>query len=194
MSDTTDFERLGNLARRAQAGDGPACEGLLEELYTYVRRILASRLGSFADLDDLTQECLLAMHKSLATFHPSRNMGPWIHAIIRYKVADHFRALARRNETALPDGLPELAQIGHSSSHDGNDGHRPQADIHELLRALPVPLSRAVVLTKIDGLSCDEAAQRESVNPATLRKRVSRAYVQLARLLEAQLEDADHGR
>lgn len=187
MADSTDFDRLGQLARRAQAGDIPACESFLGELYGYVRRILASRLGSIADLDDLTQECLLGMHKSLATYHPSRNIGPWIHAIIRYKVADHFRTLARRNETSLPDELPDPAQ--RDGDHEGT-----QADIHELLRALPAPLNRAVFLTRIDGLSCEEAAHREAVSPATLRKRVSRGYAQLARLLEAQLESEDHGR
>jgi len=194
MADSTDFDQLGHLARQAQAGDIPACESLLGELYAYVRRILASRLGSFADLDDLTQECLLGMHKSLATYHPSRNIRPWIHAIIRYKVADHFRAVARRNETALPDELPDPAQAATAAPHGSVDDPGVHANIHELLRALPAPLNRAVVLTKIDGLSCEDAAQREAVNPATLRKRVSRAYAQLARLLEAKLESEDHGR
>ena len=194
MADTTDFDRLGTLARQAQAGDIPACESLLGELYDYVRRTLASRLGWFADLDDLTQECLLGMHKSLATYHPSRNIRPWVHAIIRYKVADHFRRLARRNETSLPDEFPDSAQLATATPHGSGDNPGVHADIHELLRALPAPLNRAVVLTKIEGLSCEEAAHREAVNPATLRKRVSRAYAQLARLSEAQLESEDHGR
>ena len=193
MADSTDFDRLRHLARHAQAGDIQACESLLVELYAYVRRILASRLGSFADLDDLTQECLLGMHKSLATYHPSRNFRPWVHAIIRYKVADHFRMLARRNETPLPDELPDPAPIATAAHNDG-DNAGVNTDIHELLRALPAPLNRAVVLTRIDGLSCEEAAHREAVNPATLRKRISRGYAQLARLLEAQLESEDNGR
>ncbi|HUG09912.1 MAG TPA: RNA polymerase sigma factor [Opitutaceae bacterium] len=193
-ADSTDFDRLGHLARQAQAGDIPACESLLGELYAYVRRILGARLGPFADLDDLTQECLLGMHKSLATYHPSRNIRPWVHAIIRYKVADHFRALVRRNETALPDELPDPAPTATSASHGSGDDSGTSTDIHELLRALPAPLNRAVVLTKIDGLSCEEAAKREAVSPAALRKRISRAYAQLARLMEAKLESEDHAR
>jgi RNA polymerase sigma-70 factor (ECF subfamily) len=194
MANSTDFDQLGNLARLAQAGDSPACESLLGELYGYVRRILASRLGSFADLDDLTQECLLGMHKSLATYHPSRNIRPWIHAIIRYKVADHFRLLARRNETTLPDELPDPSPSATSAAFGSGDNPDVQADIHELLRALPAQLNRAVVLTKIEGLSCEEAAHREAVSPVALRKRVSRGYVQLARMLEAKLESEDHAR
>jgi RNA polymerase sigma-70 factor (ECF subfamily) len=133
------------------------------------------------------------MHKSLATYHPSRNIRPWIHAIIRYKVADHFRTLARRNETSLPDELPDPAQFATAAQRDG-DHAGVQADIHEMLRTLPAPISRAVVLTRIHGLSCEEAAHREAVNPATLRKRVSRGYAQLARLLEAKLKSEDNAR
>lgn len=194
MPDTTDFELLGTLATRAQAGDTPACETLLEHLYSYVKRILASRLGSFADLDDLTQECLLGMHKSLPSYHPSRSIKPWVQAIIRYKVADHFRTLARRRESALTEDVVDPATHPANAAMPGGDGLADNMDIRAMVNELPAPLGRAVVLTKFDGLSCEEAARREAVSAAALRKRLSRAYRQLAVTIGRELDTESHGR
>jgi len=193
MPDAIDFEMLGTLATKAQAGDRSAYEILLDHLYTYVRRVLAARLGSFADLDDLTQECLLGMHKSLSSYHPSRSIRPWVQAIIRYKVADYFRALSRRKESALTEDMMDLVQHPLDAGGSANDGLLEKMDIREMLNALPAPLSRAVVLTKFDGLSCEEAARREAVSEPALRKRLSRAYRRLADAIGRKLEAENHG-
>lgn len=194
MPDTTDFELLGTLARKAQEGDSVSYEALLDSLYTYVRKVLAARLGSFADLDDLTQECLMGVHKSLLSYHPSRNIRPWIHAIIRYKIADYFRVVSRRKESALTEDIVDLASYQAETSGSANDGILEAMDVHALLNGLPAPLNRAVVLTKFDGLSCEEAARREEISEPALRKRISRAYGRLASLIGRKLEAEIHGR
>jgi RNA polymerase sigma-70 factor (ECF subfamily) len=188
MPDTIDFTLLAKLATEAQSGDARACESLLENLYTYVHRVLTARLGRFADLDDLTQECLLGMHKSLLSYHPSRNIKPWVHAIIRYKTADHFRAIARRRESEFNDGIADPADPSTHPREPGGNGMPDPAEIRALLNTLPSPLKSAIVLTKFDGLSCEEAARREDVTPTALRKRISRGYRELAGAIERKLE------
>ena len=192
MTSNIDFEQLGSLATDAQRGDGHACEVFLGQLYDYVHRVLSAKLGSFADLDDLTQECLLGMHKSLSSYHSSRNIKPWVHAIIRYKVADHFRALARRKETELTDEVADRAagRSGTAVSETLADA----VDIRAMVRDLPEPLGRAVMLTKFDGLSTEDAARRESVSAMALRKRLSRAYRHLAVAISREKEAAHDGR
>jgi len=187
MAAITDFSRLSSLAQRAQTGDAAACEELLQELYDYVQSVLAARLGRIADLDDLVQECLLGMHRSLASYHPSRDIKPWIHAIIRYKVADHFRALARRKESPLHDEIETPPAPVEAAGHEGN-GMLSRVDLRAIVNSLPEPLSRAVVLTKFEGHSTGEAARREGIAEAALRKRLSRAYGELARRVEKQME------
>lgn len=184
---TPDFELLGTLARRAQEGDSASYEILLKQLDTYVQRVLRARLGPVAELDDLAQECLLGMHHSLPSYHPSRSIRPWIRAIIRYKIADHFRAQSRRKEFPLSENMLEMAN--QPSWAAGNSGVLlEEVDVHALLARLPVPFRRAVMLTKFEGLSCEEAALQENVSAAALRKRVSRAYRKLASLVEKELE------
>jgi RNA polymerase sigma-70 factor (ECF subfamily) len=192
MPNTTDFELLGSLAAAAQRGDRHACEAFLGHLYDYVHRVLSAKLGAFADHDDLTQECLLGMHKSLSTYRCSRNIKPWVHAIIRYKVADHFRALGRRREAEFKDGVVDPAAT--LSAGDGQtDGVSPAMDIRAMVDNLPEPLGRAVILTKFDGLSTEDAARLESVSAAALRKRLSRAYSRLAKAITREKEIANDG-
>ena len=63
-------------------------------------------------------------------------------------------------------------------------------DVGELVAALPEPLRRAVVLTKLRGMSCAAAARQEGVSDAAMRKRVSRAYKKLAKAYK-KLEQQD---
>lgn len=193
-TDTQDFERLGTLAKKAQEGDGASYEVLLEQLYTYVHRVLWARLGHVSELDDLTQICVLAMHNALPTYHPSRRLKPWVNAIIRYKIADHFRAQARCREWPQPEEILEVANRDSNTSGNEADHTGDPLNIIELLGRLPKPLATAVQLTKLDGLSCEEAAQREGIKAGALRKRVSRAYRELARMIEKESESDNHGR
>lgn len=186
-ADSIDFDMLGALAQKAQQGDGAAYESLLEQLYTYVRRVLIARLGYASELDDLTQTCLLAMHHALPSYHPSRNLQPWVNAIIRYKIADHFRAQARCRELAQTEEILDLAHQSNAMDQDCND-LAEQVNINELLKKLPNSWASAVRLTKMDGLSCEDAAKQEGVSAAALRKRVSRAYRKLAGMIEKELE------
>lgn len=192
MAGPADFDKLATLAAQAQQGDAVACEALLQQLYDYVVRVLVARLGRIADLDDLVQECLLGMHRSLPTYHRSRDIKPWIHAIIRYKTADHFRALARRKESPLPDEIAAPQAPEEAAGHEGN-GMLARVDLRAIVNSLPEPLSRAVVLTKFEGLSTGEVARREGVAEAALRKRLSRAYGMLAREIEEIMEAEENG-
>ena len=128
----------------------------------------------------------MAVHKSLPSYHPSRSIGPWVKAIIRYKIVDHFRSQSRRREVPLPEEIPGSEPDAHDVDGADEEIHRHAGSIRDMVARLPADLRRAVVLTKFDGLSCSDAAQAVGVSAAALRKRVSRAYRTLARMMERE--------
>ena len=70
------------------------------DVYAYV----AYRLGGrTAAVEDVVEEVFLAALKGLPGFRPERPVLPWLRAIARNKVADHFRARERAH-SPLPDG------------------------------------------------------------------------------------------
>ena len=177
--------------REAQKGDAVAYESFLNLVYPYVRGIVRSRVGNWLDIDDITQECLLGMHKSLATYHPSKSVKPWLHAIVRYKLIDYFRAHARQREVVTS---PEIIERTGREEDEVGSEESSEVDVYRLLEKLPEPLRRAVMLTRLDGLSTEEAAKKEGIRPAALRKRVSRAYLQMSRMLDHQFrQEGIHG-
>ena len=187
-----DFQELAILARKAQLGDSAAYEVFLTTLYPFVRMVIRSRLGGRVDVDDLTQESLMGVHKSLASYHPSRELKPWIRAIIRYKMVDYFRAQARRHEVELSENVEEVTNEG-GGTNRVERGSEDYARARELVERLSEPMRQALMATKYEGLSCEEAAHRQGITPAALRKRLSRAYRELARMLDKELDAEGHG-
>ena len=181
-----DFDQLAILARKAQTGDSAAYASFLEEIYPFVEMIIRSKLGPVVDVDDVTQVCLLGVHKSLSSYHPSRRIQPWIQAIIRYKIADYFRARARRSEVTLSEQTPDVTTSAAEPNIYAQGRPDDRANIKDLVMRLPDPLRQAVVLTKLNGMSSKEAARKEGISEAALRKRVSRAYSKLATLVDQE--------
>ena len=69
-----------------------------------------------ADLDDLVQDTLLAVHQRRASWDPARPFLPWLAAIARYRWVDRLRRARVRDTDALFDDIAvesgEAALIG----------------------------------------------------------------------------------
>ena len=75
-------------------GDAVAHRSLLQlsqRLRTYYEGKLA-RIGRGAtEVEDLTQEALIAIHTKRYTYDPDEPLTPWVYAIARYKLIDYLR-------------------------------------------------------------------------------------------------------
>ena len=132
-------------------GDAGAHASLLRACAPLLTRFFARRLQrGAADLDDLVQEALIAVHTRRESFDRERPFTAWLFSIARHKLVDHFRRSARRQTV---DGLDEiLAQEGFEQSSNA------AMDIDRLLHTLPAKQARMIRQTKIEGLSVAEAA------------------------------------
>ncbi len=83
------------LMRAAQGGDKGAYDTLLRSLSGWLRAYF-SALARPADIDDLVQETLLAIHTKRATYDPKYPFMPWLKTIARHKWIDRTRSLVRR--------------------------------------------------------------------------------------------------
>lgn len=95
--------RLAALLHASVAGDQHAYRRFLDELAQHLRMRLRQHLRQpDADVEDLVQEVLIAVHKGLDTFRPDVPLTAWINAIARYKLAGRFCMSARRAELFEP--------------------------------------------------------------------------------------------
>ncbi len=166
----------------AQTGDTDAYRELLNAIQPKVRAIVRSKIQQSAAADDVVQNALLSIHRGRATYRPERPFGPWMRAVVRNSIIDHFRERKRRGdrETELP--VEEWADRNESRSAETE----PLApELAAALDALPKGQREAVVLIQVEGLSVAEAALKADVSPGALKVRAHRGYRALRKLLEA---------
>jgi RNA polymerase sigma-70 factor, ECF subfamily len=166
---------------RAQSGDEVAYRAALALIATRLRGYFRRRMQSLPDdLEDLVQETLLALHLQRGTFDPTLPVSAWVHAVARHKLVDLWRRRGRHEALHEPlDEVDEQALAG-SEPHEGGTRH----DLSKLLQTLPDAQRQAIMLTKLDGLSVAEAAQRTGASASAIKVQVHRGLKRLAALVK----------
>lgn len=122
--------------------------------------------GNDADIEDLVQETLIAVHTRRGTYDSGRPFTAWLFAIARYKMVDQFRR--GRRLTPIEDMEEELACDGFGDASDA------RMDIAALLGTLPPKQAAAIRATHIQGLSVAEAAIAGGIGESDVKVSVHR--------------------
>lgn len=161
---------------RGLAGDTVQYRRFLDRLGAHLRAYLRRRLPrAQADVEDILQETLLAVHNARHTYRDDQPLTAWVHAIARYKLMDFFRAHARRE--ALHEPFEDDGSLFIQSDAEPADARR---DVGRLLEALPDRHRLPIVFVKLQGLSVAEAAQRCGISESAVKVGVHRGLKALA--------------
>ncbi|MHB8530619.1 MAG: sigma-70 family RNA polymerase sigma factor [Caulobacteraceae bacterium] len=166
--------RLKPLMLRGLDGAGADYAELLRVLGGYLRGHFARRLGAgAADVEDLVQETLLAIHLKRHTFDRSLPFTPWAWAIARYKLLDHLRRSGVRAQVSL-EGAGDL--FARENPEEG----AVRRDVDKLLASLPARQRRLMGQVKIAGLSMEEAARASGMSVSAVKVSVHRGMKSLS--------------
>lgn len=172
--------RLRALLIEALAGDAPAYRAFLAELAAHLRQFLRRRFHERPDdIEDLVQECLIAVHDKRHTYDASQPLTPWLHAIARYKLADHLR---RARIEVASDDVEEVIDILAEGANDAADAKR---DVAKLLGRLPEKQRLPIVHVKIEGLSIAEAAGISGMSISAVKVGIHRGLKALAAIVRS---------
>jgi RNA polymerase sigma factor (sigma-70 family) len=168
---------LHALLTRALAGDNGAYREFLGQTAARLRAYFRRRLPADpADIEDLVQETLLAIHNGRHTYRTGEPVTAWLHAIARYKLVDALRSRAVRREIELPlDEDAEAAWV--DAAPDAAEARR---DLRVLLDTLPERMCLPIVLVKLEGLSIAEAAARTGMSESAVKVGIHRGLKRLA--------------
>ena len=170
-----DEATLSRLMIAAQGGDKQAYTVLLAETQLWLERYFRRRCAP-AQLDDLVQEVLLAVHNKRASFDGSRPFLPWLAAIARYRWVDHLRSVYRREEEALE---------GHEPADEGDeDAVLARISLERLFVKIPDRQAEVIELVKIEGLSIQEAARKSGQTESAVKVNIHRGLKKLSALIE----------
>jgi RNA polymerase sigma factor (sigma-70 family) len=168
-----DETKLKALMVASLDGHSRAYQALLrlcaERLRTYYRRRMT---GREADVEDLVQETLIAIHRKRASYDPTLPFTPWLHGIARYRLIDHLRREYRRVTLPLDDVLEPVDSIA-------VDAILAEIDVSSLLTRLSPKQADAIRLTRIEGHSVREAAAMSGQSEPSIKVNVHRGIGRL---------------
>ena len=173
---------LRSLFLRGLDGDAAAYREFLQKLSAHLRAFLGKRLFGWPDeVEDLVQECLLAMHNQRHTYQSDQPLTAWVHAIARYKMIDLLRAKSARE--ALHDPLDDDLAVFAESAIDASDARR---DLGGLLQTLPERQRLPIVHVKLEGLSVAETASLTGMSESAVKVGIHRGLKALAARLRSK--------
>lgn len=178
---------LHDLFVRGLHGDAVAYRACLQQLSAHLRAFLRQRLFGWPDeVEDLVQECLLALHNQRHTYQSGQPLTAWVHAIARYKMIDLLRAKSIRDD--LHEVLDDELAVFAASATDASDARR---DLNALLQTLPERQRLPIQHVKIEGLSVLETAQLTGMSESAVKVGIHRGLKALAQRLKTtvNLED-----
>lgn len=165
---------LKALMLKGLGGDAAAHAELLSRMAGLLRRFFARKIGSGdADLEDLVQETLLAIHLKRETWDRAQSFSGWAYAIARYRMID----LYRRRRIRRSEPIESAEALFGEDDPDAAAG----ADVERLLAELPERQRMVLKAVKLDELSTAEAAARTGMSESAVKVSVHRSLKTLMR-------------
>jgi RNA polymerase sigma-70 factor, ECF subfamily len=190
-----DVQVAAMLVRRCVAGDAAAWEEIVRTYHRRVYNLCYRFAGTADDAQDLTQEVFIKMYRTLGSYDVERGaFVTWLTTMTRNLLVDHFRktkqdrmtdsldATTSDHEDAMPlsDKIEDKAQPPDA----GVQSRETREAVHAALQKLSPDLREAVILRDLQDLDYREIAQVLKVPEGTVKSRINRGRVELARLLQ----------
>jgi RNA polymerase sigma-70 factor (ECF subfamily) len=183
-----------SLIERCLSGDQAAWEAIVRQHWRKVFNVAYKFVGKHDEAEDLAQDIFLKIFKALDTFDRRANFQTWIISIARNLCIDHYRSVRKERETIARE--VDAAALTPASREIGPDGVLERSDLRALLQRalerLPVTLRTAVVLRDLQELSYQEIADRLGLPEGTVKSRINRGRLELARQIK-RLQDRPPG-
>jgi RNA polymerase sigma-70 factor (ECF subfamily) len=184
------------LIEQCLGGDQVAWETVVRQNWRKVFNVAYKFVGKHDEAEDLTQDIFLKIFKALGTFDRRANFQTWIVSISRNLCIDHYRSVRKERQTIARD--VDSNDLQPASTERGPYAAAEHQDLRELLRValgkLPTTLRTAVVLRDLQELSYQEIADRLGLPEGTVKSRINRGRLELARQLKRLEEKQPAGR
>lgn len=186
----------GELLERAKAGESAAQNAILRACRGDVARIAHRYLGPSSDVEDVVQEALLQVHRSLPRFEGKSRFSTWLYRLVANVAKMHLRAKASR---------PKLAAVGAQEAPRPDDRMLAQDQaairsrrvdgLYGLLEGLSDKKREVLVMHDFEGMTPTHIASVVDAPVMTVRTRLFYArkelYLRMAEVPELRDLAAD---
>lgn len=171
----------------ARQGDQDAFEQLVR---AYEKRVFALTLrmcGNPEDAAEAAQEAFLAVWQGLESFRGEASFSTWLYRLASNACVDLLRREGRHRAAAGPSLDDEEVKLEAAdpapTPQEAAERAELRRQIENGLRALPAEYRQVLVLREMHQLSYEEIGQTLSLDPGTVKSRISRGRKRLQKFL-----------
>lgn len=181
---------LGELSDEALVPRALEDHGCLETLLgRYMEKIRAcawKMVGDPDEIDDLTQETVLRLIRSLPGFRARSSFATWVYQVAHNTCVDVYRRRSRMPARAIvlqaDDEEVEPTELPAAEATDPEalfEDAIAECYVEQALRALPADYARIATLRLIDGWSNEQVAAEVGTSVDAVKGKLKRARAQL---------------
>ena len=174
------------VVERCLQGDDAAWETVVN---LYAKRIynLTYRYTCRRDeAEDLTQDIFIRVYQNLKRFRADTgSFQSWIMKVGRNLIIDHYRRTRRFQQAAGTEEMENMNLKDDKIPSPQRSAERTEASrfLMEGLQALSPELKEALILRDLEGMSYAEIAELLGIPEGTVKSRINRGRLELAKLL-----------
>ncbi len=186
-----------SLIEKVKKGDIASFEVLIEPYQKKAFNIAYRMLGNLEDANDVTQEAMIKIYKSISGFQGKSSFSTWLYSVVSNSCIDYIR----KNRRAVVVSLDREYDTGESMykfevADEMNtpeylfERNETKRIIHDAINQLNVDQREIIILRDINGFSYNEIAEILKCSEGTVKSRISRARSNLKTLLTKKLQRA----
>lgn len=182
-----------DLVLRCAKGDCAAWERVVREFSRRVYNLAYRFTGRHEAAEDLTQEVFVKVYRSLHLYDPrAGDLANWLMRLARNLIIDDYR---KRQRTPTDSGEDLEAHSYHLRSEIDSPQRRlerqeKQQQVQIAIGKLSHDLRECVILRDIEELSYQEIVDLLQIPEGTVKSRINRGRIELAKILKRM--KADH--
>jgi RNA polymerase sigma-70 factor (ECF subfamily) len=182
------------LIRAYNAGDEQAFTTLVRRYQRQVANVIYLTLAGRDEVDDLTQEVFIRVHRSLASFEFDASFFSWLYRITMNLCIDEIRRRKLRKMFSLDflmEGGTEPEEKGRDlgSASDGVLEEEKRRIILDALQKISQEHREIIVLREYEDLAYNEIADLLGISLQAVKSRLFRARDELRELLKGYFRE-----
>ncbi|MBV1758897.1 MAG: sigma-70 family RNA polymerase sigma factor [Dethiosulfatibacter sp.] len=181
------------LIKRSQKGDINSFEELIKDYKKIAYNIALKMLKNKEDAEDVSQEALIKVYKSIDRFNMDSSFKTWLYRIVVNTCLDHVR---KNKEN--PISIDQPIRSGHDEFYMDVEDNRPtpqevletkltQKMVMDAVNELDEDFKSIIILRDINDLSYEEISEILECNIGTVKSRISRGRQKLKEILEKKM-------
>jgi RNA polymerase sigma-70 factor (ECF subfamily) len=146
--------------------------------------------GSYQEAEDLTQDIFLKLHHALPKYDFEKNFTAWFLTLAKNYLIDQYRRTKweKKQRDEFDEQFPGAVEGCDPASALAEQ--EAKKVLWDGLNRLPADMRLAVILKEIQGKKYEEVAEILDLPVGTVKSRINRGRLQLAKILRDSKENA----